>query len=104
LCTYIKLFTTVPYRWQREGRNLKSRIFGNFCRDFPPFLAHPVPIKAKIRQFLYGVWTAVQRRFLPVLHCLSSAMHLCSSFISVLFHVVRTALDQARLCLLSGAR
>ena len=33
----------------------------------------------KIRQFVYGVWTAVQRRFLPVLHCLSSAMHLCSS-------------------------
>jgi len=65
----------VPYPWQREGRNLKPRNIWQFCRDFPPFLAHPVAIIAKIRQFLHGVWTAVQRRFLPVLHCLSSAMH-----------------------------
>jgi len=39
----------MPYWWQREKSNLKPRIFGNFCRDFPPFLAHPVATIAKSR-------------------------------------------------------
>ena len=78
-CAPISNFTTVPYRWQREGRNLKPRIFGNFCRNSPPFLAHRVATIAKIRQFLDGIWTVVQECFLPVLHCLSAAMHLFSS-------------------------
>jgi len=42
---------------------LKPRIFGNVCRDSLPFLAHPVATIAKIRQFLNGLCTVVQRRF-----------------------------------------
>jgi len=42
---------------------LKPRIFGNFCRDFLPILAHPVATIAKIRQFLNGLYTVVQRKF-----------------------------------------
>jgi len=33
------------------------RIFGNFCRDFLQFLAHPVATIAKSRQFLDGLCT-----------------------------------------------
>jgi len=82
LCTYIKLFTTVPYRWQRDGRNLKPRIFGNFCGNSPPFLEHPVAAIAKIRHFPDGIWTVVQGRFLPVLHLffLVLALQLAVSF------------------------
>jgi len=43
------------------------------------FLAHPVATIARIRQFLGDILTVVQGNFLPLLHCLSSAMHLFSS-------------------------
>jgi len=42
---------------------LKPRIFGNFCRDSLPFLAHTVATIAKIRQFLNGLCTVVQGTF-----------------------------------------
>jgi len=42
---------------------LKARIFSNFCGDSLPFLVHPVATIAKIRQFLNGLCTAVQRKF-----------------------------------------
>jgi len=63
LCTYIKLFTTVSYWWQREGRNFKPRVFGNFCRYFPRFLVHPAATVGKSRQFLDGLCTVVQGEF-----------------------------------------
>jgi len=67
LCTYtcklIKLFTTVLYWWQRKGRNFKPRIFGNFCRDYPRLLAHPVATVSQNRQFLDGLFTVVQGKF-----------------------------------------
>jgi len=47
--------------------------------QFSAVFTHPVARVAKIRQFLDGIWTVVQRCFLSVLHCLSSAMHLFSS-------------------------
>jgi len=53
----------VPYWWQREGRNFKPRIFGNYRRDFPSYLAHPVATIAKSRQFLDGLCATVQGRF-----------------------------------------
>jgi len=59
----MKFFTTVPYWWQREGGNFKPRIFGNFCRDFPRFFAHPVATIARNRQFLDGLCTVVQGEF-----------------------------------------
>jgi len=42
---------------------MKPRIFGNFCRDSLPYLARPVATIAKIRQFLNGLCTEVQRTF-----------------------------------------
>ena len=66
--------------WSTARREkFETAYFWQFLPRFSAVLAHPVAIIAKIRQFLYGVWTAVQRSFLPVLHCHSSAMHLCSS-------------------------
>ena len=53
----------MPYWWQREGRNFKPRIFGNFYRNFPRFLAHPVAIIAKRGQFLDGLCTVVEGKF-----------------------------------------
>jgi len=43
--------------------NFKPRIFGNFCRDFPPFLAHPVATVAKSTLFLNGLCTVGQGEF-----------------------------------------
>jgi len=59
--------------------NLKPCIFWQF-------LAHPVATIAKSRQFLAWMACAMWFRgsFLPVLHCLSSAMHLfCSFFVTL---------------------
>jgi len=53
----------VPYWWQRERSNFKQRIFGNFCPNFPLFLAQPVTRIPKSRQFLDGLCTVVQGEF-----------------------------------------
>jgi len=73
----------VPYWWQHEGMNFKPRIFVSVLRDlFLRFLAHPVAPIAKGRQFLIASALRFRGDFLPVLHYLSSAMHLFSSFVS----------------------
>ena len=63
LCTYVKLFTTVPYRRQCERRNFKPRIFGNFCRKFLRLLAHSVATITKCRQFLDSLCSVAQWEF-----------------------------------------
>jgi len=38
-------------------------MFGNYCRDYLPFMVHPVATIAKSRQFLDGLCTVVQEEF-----------------------------------------
>ena len=66
----------------------ETAYFWQFLRNSPPFLAHRVATIAKIRQFLGGIWTVVQECFLPVLYCLSAAMHLFSSLLLFLVPLV----------------
>ena len=58
----------------------ETAYFWQFLTQFSAVCGAPFDATiAKIRQFLDGIWTVVQECFLPVLHCLSAAMHLFSS-------------------------